>query len=265
MAAPEMSGWVPMRTVAEVRRELGVGAPREKNSLYPKAIQRAPRNFNPLKIPRQLQVALAAPTSLSHSRGSPNPWDCASQYITCAQVHFQDSSLKDAYSGRHLSGSCWIRDIVLYSSSAIGVLSVHNHAQAALPYKSKPKVSGPQKRPTLEQRRAVGLEPAERRAVSLVHQLNALRNEKAVKRREKQARQRQVRRLHCSLPQSCRIPVTSSIQPTLALIPMNSMLRGMKALDECQKQAAAGADGLYSSAAAPKIDSCAVSVNSMHI
>ena len=44
-----------MRTVAEVRRELGVGAPREKNSLY-RPIERAPRKFNPLKIPKQLQV-----------------------------------------------------------------------------------------------------------------------------------------------------------------------------------------------------------------
>lgn len=79
MAAPEMTGWVPMRTVAEVRRELGVGAPREKNSLYPKAIERAPRKFNPLKIPRQLQVALAALKLLSHIVGSPNSWDCASQ------------------------------------------------------------------------------------------------------------------------------------------------------------------------------------------
>jgi len=65
--------------------------------------------------------------------------------------------------------------------------------QAALPYKSKPKVMAPQKRQTLEQKRAVVLEPHERKAVSLVHQLNALRNEKAVKRREKQTRQREVR------------------------------------------------------------------------
>jgi ribosome biogenesis protein BMS1 len=65
-------------------------------------------------------------------------------------------------------------------------------AQAALPYKSKPKTMKPRKKPTLEQRRAVVLEPGERKAVALVHQLNALRNEKAVKRREKQARQRQV-------------------------------------------------------------------------
>ena len=177
---------------------------------------------------------------------------------------FPEGPIDGSVDGRYPSGSCWIRDLILYSSSTMKVWSVRNHAQAALPYKSRPKVLGPRKRPTLEQRRAVGLEPAERKAVSLVHQLNALRNEKAVKRREKQARQRQVRRLHCSLPQSCRIPVTSSIQPTLALIPMNSMLRGVEALDECQKQAAAGADRLYSSAAAPKIDSCAVSYRQQH-
>lgn len=74
------------------------------------------------------------------------------------------------------------------------------HAQAALPYKSKPKVSGPRKRQTLEQKRAVVLEPSERKAVSLVHQLNALRNEKAIKRREKQARQRTA---SLSAPHAC--------------------------------------------------------------
>ncbi len=54
-SVPDISGWVPMRTVAEVRRELGIGAPREKNSLY-RPIERGPRKFNPLKIPKQLQV-----------------------------------------------------------------------------------------------------------------------------------------------------------------------------------------------------------------
>ena len=55
-SVPDISGWVPMRTVAEVRRELGIGAPREKNSLY-RPIERGPRKFNPLKIPKQLQVS----------------------------------------------------------------------------------------------------------------------------------------------------------------------------------------------------------------
>ena len=68
-------------------------------------------------------------------------------------------------------------------------------AQAELPFKSKPKVQAARTRPTLEQRRAVALEPAERKAVSLVQQLNALRNEKATKRRAKQAKQRQARSL----------------------------------------------------------------------
>lgn len=66
-------------------------------------------------------------------------------------------------------------------------------AQAALPFKSKPKVPGARRRQTLEQKRAVVLEPAERRTVALIDQLNALRNEKATKKRAKQARQREVR------------------------------------------------------------------------
>ncbi|KAL3145804.1 hypothetical protein ABBQ38_015181 [Trebouxia sp. C0009 RCD-2024] len=50
-------GWAGMRTVAQLRRELGVGAPRDTDSLY-KPIERAPRKFNPLKIPKTLQAQL---------------------------------------------------------------------------------------------------------------------------------------------------------------------------------------------------------------
>ena len=49
------AGWVGVRTVAELRRELGAGAPRNSDSLY-REIERAPRKFNPLKIPKTLQV-----------------------------------------------------------------------------------------------------------------------------------------------------------------------------------------------------------------
>ena len=49
------AGWVGMRTVADLRRALGVGAPRDRDSLY-RPIERAPRKFNPLKIPRALQA-----------------------------------------------------------------------------------------------------------------------------------------------------------------------------------------------------------------
>ncbi len=48
-----------MKTVAQLRREAGVGAPRNPDSLY-RDIERAPRKFNPLKIPKDLQVS--APT-----------------------------------------------------------------------------------------------------------------------------------------------------------------------------------------------------------
>jgi ribosome biogenesis protein BMS1 len=56
-AAAGPGGWVGMRTVAELRREAGVGAPRVSDSLY-KKIERAPRVFNPLKVPAKLQAAL---------------------------------------------------------------------------------------------------------------------------------------------------------------------------------------------------------------
>ena len=63
-----------------------------------------------------------------------------------------------------------------------------------MPFKSKPK--DPQSRKgkpqLLEQKRAVVLEPQERKAVTLIAQLNALRNERAAKRRAGRARQRQV-------------------------------------------------------------------------
>ncbi|EFN57677.1 hypothetical protein CHLNCDRAFT_142847 [Chlorella variabilis] len=55
---------------------------------------------------------------------------------------------------------------------------------AALPFKGK------RKRKTLEQKRAVVLEPEERKKVSLISQLNAIRNQKAAARREQRARQK---------------------------------------------------------------------------
>lgn len=64
--------------------------------------------------------------------------------------------------------------------------------QAELPFKSKPKVQAPRKRQSLEQKRAVVLEPEERKAVTLYSQLNAIRNQKAVKRRDQQTRRRGV-------------------------------------------------------------------------
>ncbi|KAF6264611.1 hypothetical protein COO60DRAFT_73335 [Scenedesmus sp. NREL 46B-D3] len=115
-AAAGPGGWVGMRTVAELRREAGVGAPRQPDSLY-KRIERAPRVFNPLKVPAKLQ--------------------------------------------------------------------------AALPFKTKPKVEAPRKRKTLEQKRAVVLDKDEKKAATLLQQLNAIRNAKAEKRHQQSARRRE--------------------------------------------------------------------------
>jgi ribosome biogenesis protein BMS1 len=112
--AAAASGWVAMRSVAELRRAAGVGAPRLSDSLY-RPIERAPRRFNPLRVPAALQ--------------------------------------------------------------------------AALPFKSKPKTEAPRRRPSLEQRRAVVLEPAEKKRATLLAQLNAIRNAKAGARRDARARQ----------------------------------------------------------------------------
>lgn len=65
-----------------------------------------------------------------------------------------------------------------------------HYPQAALPFKTKPKVEGKRKRKSLEQKRAVVLEPEERKKVSLIAQLNAIRNQKAAARREQRQRQK---------------------------------------------------------------------------
>ena len=64
--------------------------------------------------------------------------------------------------------------------------------QAALPFKSKPKDKAKQARKTLEQRRAVVQGPQERKAVSLMQQLSAIRNQQEVKRRQAQQKRNEV-------------------------------------------------------------------------
>jgi ribosome biogenesis protein BMS1 len=54
-------------------------------------------------------------------------------------------------------------------------LKIPKKLQAALPFKTKPKLEPPRKRKTLDQKRAVVLEPHERQAYTLLQQLNAIR------------------------------------------------------------------------------------------
>jgi ribosome biogenesis protein BMS1 len=111
--------WQGMRLTGQVRRDEGLKTPLRADSTY-KRIERAPRRFNALKVPRKLQ--------------------------------------------------------------------------AALPYASKPKIMRPQHRQTYLQKRAVVLEPEEKKAVALLQQIRALRKDQVARRREKQTERKEVNR-----------------------------------------------------------------------
>ncbi|KAK8671512.1 hypothetical protein V6N13_038106 [Hibiscus sabdariffa] len=112
---PREKTWQGMKTVAELRREHNLAVPVNKDSLY-KPIERKPRKFNPLVIPKALQ--------------------------------------------------------------------------ADLPFESKPKNIPHRKRPLLEDRRAVVMEPHERKVHALVQHLQLIRNDKMKKRKLKEEQKR---------------------------------------------------------------------------
>ncbi|KAK8509472.1 hypothetical protein V6N13_061897 [Hibiscus sabdariffa] len=112
---PREKTWQGMKTVAELRREHNLAVPVNKDSLY-KPIERKPRKFNPLVIPKALQ--------------------------------------------------------------------------ADLPFESKPKNIPHRKRPLLEDRRAVVMEPHERKVQALVQHLQLIRNDKMKKRKLKEEQKR---------------------------------------------------------------------------
>ena len=114
----EKTRWTGMRLTGQVRRDEGIKTPLSADSQY-KKVERAPRRFNPLVVPKKLQ--------------------------------------------------------------------------AALPYSSKPHQMLPQKKQTYLQKRAVVMEPEEKRAVALMQQLRALRKDKVAKRKEKKAEKREER------------------------------------------------------------------------
>ncbi|THH03859.1 hypothetical protein EW145_g5948 [Phellinidium pouzarii] len=73
-------------------------------------------------------------------------------------------------------------------------LKIPKKLQAALPYSSKPKLMKAQHRPTYMQKRAVVLEPEEKRAITILQQVRALRKDQIARRREKQEERRAVHR-----------------------------------------------------------------------
>ena len=104
-----------MRLTGQVRYEQGLKTPLDVNSTY-RPVERPPRRFNPLKVPKKLQ--------------------------------------------------------------------------AALPYGTKPKIMKPQRRETYLQKRAVVMEPEEKKAVALLQQMRALRKDQVARRREKKEEKR---------------------------------------------------------------------------
>ncbi|KAL6976243.1 Glycoside hydrolase 2 (Mannanase, beta-galactosidase) [Sarracenia purpurea var. burkii] len=114
---PRDKTWQGMKTVSELRREKNLPVPVNKDSLY-KPIERKPRKFNPLVIPKSLQ--------------------------------------------------------------------------AALPFASKPKDIPSRKRPLIENRRAVVMEPHERKVHALVQHLQLIRHEKMKKRKLKEEKKRKM-------------------------------------------------------------------------
>ena len=69
-------------------------------------------------------------------------------------------------------------------------LKVPKKLQASLPYASKPKLMKAQHRATYMQKRAVVLEPEEKRAIALLQQARALRKDQVARRREKKEEKR---------------------------------------------------------------------------
>jgi ribosome biogenesis protein BMS1 len=64
-------------------------------------------------------------------------------------------------------------------------LKIPKKLEAELPFKSIPKLDKKRKRPTLETRRAVVLEPYERKRMHVIQQLRTFKHEKQRKQKEK--------------------------------------------------------------------------------
>jgi ribosome biogenesis protein BMS1 len=73
-------------------------------------------------------------------------------------------------------------------------LKVPRKLQASLPYASKPKLMKSQKKETYLQKRAVLLEPEEKRALAVMQQMHALRKEAIARRREKKQERSEIRK-----------------------------------------------------------------------
>ena len=89
-----------------------------------------------------------------------------------------------------LTSSCFAIQRIERPSRRFNPLKVPRKLQASLPYASKPKLMRAQRRQTYLQKRAVIMEPEERKAVALLQQMRALRKDQMVRRKDKKAEAR---------------------------------------------------------------------------
>ncbi|KAG8750230.1 Glycoside hydrolase 2 (Mannanase, beta-galactosidase) [Serendipita sp. 396] len=79
---------------------------------------------------------------------------------------------------------------VVRPSRRFNPLKISKKLQKDLPYASKPRLAKPAKTKTYLQKRAVVLEPEEKRALTILQEMRALDKDKSIKRRDKQEERR---------------------------------------------------------------------------
>ncbi|GAA5977353.1 hypothetical protein JCM11641_000072 [Rhodosporidiobolus odoratus] len=82
---------------------------------------------------------------------------------------------------------------IVRETRRFNTLKVPRKLQAALPYASKPKMQAQQKNKTYMQKRAVVMEPEEKKAISLLQQIQAISRDKETKRKDAKAEKKQER------------------------------------------------------------------------
>ncbi|KAG8720700.1 Glycoside hydrolase 2 (Mannanase, beta-galactosidase) [Ceratobasidium sp. 394] len=84
-------------------------------------------------------------------------------------------------------------------------LKIPKKLQAELPYASKIKTTRPRSHPTYMQKRAVVLEPEEKKAISVIQQIRAVRKDQVNRRREKQNERKAAHRKKVEVDESKKV------------------------------------------------------------
>lgn len=106
-------------------------------------------------------------------------------------------NINSAYRVSHcVSAICSIVTVLIAKpverpSRRFNPLRIPRKLQAALPYVSKPKIMKAQRTRTYMQKRAVVLEPEEKKAITMLQQIRALRKDQVARRKEKQAERKE--------------------------------------------------------------------------